>query len=82
MSLDEAILTTVREVAERHLRDLRMVAPEYLDTEQAADYLGFSVAALKKWRCNGEGPPYTKTAQAVRYRRADLDEFMAARRRG
>lgn len=54
---------------------------EYLCTKQAAKYLGLSRQRLEIWRINGGGPKFTKLAQAVRYRRVDLDEFMAARAR-
>jgi excisionase family DNA binding protein len=55
--------------------------PPYLNTEQAADYLGLSKQQLHTWRCHGEGPPYIKLGRLVRYRRADLDAFMLERMR-
>lgn len=51
---------------------------EYLDTRQAAAYLGLSRQRLEIWRCYGGGPRYSKLAQAVRYKKSDLDDFMAA----
>jgi hypothetical protein len=54
---------------------------EYFNTQHAAIYLGFSKQRLEIWRLSGDGPPYTKLAQAVRYKKTDLDEFMAAHRR-
>ncbi len=51
--------------------------PEYFDTKRAAAYLGLSKQRLEIWRVSGDGPPYTKLAQAVRYKRSDLDVFMA-----
>ena len=49
---------------------------------QAAVYMGVSRQRLEIWRCRGGGPPYSKlSAQrggAVRYKRSDLDAFMAA----
>ena len=51
----------------------------YLTTKQAASHLGFSKQQLELWRCKGGGPPYVKLAHAVRYRRSDLDAFMAER---
>lgn len=63
-----------------------IVTPEYLDSAGAAVYLGMSIDWLAKARCEGYGPPYTKVSDArggaVRYKRSDLDKFMAARREG
>lgn len=52
-------------------------ATEYLNTKQAAAYMGLSRQRLEIWRCKGGGPEYVKLAQAVRYRRGTLDKFMA-----
>ena len=54
-------------------------APAYLDTQAAARYLGLSTASLEGWRSERRGPPFTKVGRAVRYRRTDLEEFMAGR---
>lgn len=50
---------------------------EYLDAllseKQAADFLGFKVKTLQKWRITGEGPLFVKhSRRSVRYRRRDL----------
>ena len=50
---------------------------DYLSTIQAADYLGFSRQFFEGARHKGSGPPYVKLARAVRYRRKDLDTWMA-----
>ena len=53
----------------------------YLNTDEAAGYLGGLVPAetLKMWRSRGRGPRYVKTPNGrVRYRTADLDQFLAA----
>jgi len=51
-----------------------------LTTEEAAKYLGLSVAALKAWR-RAEPPRGPKVAvkmhKFVRYTAADLDEWLA-----
>lgn len=61
-----------------------IVQPEYLDSAGASVYLGMSQDWLAKARCEGYGPPYSKVsdtrAGAVRYKRSDLDKFMADRR--
>jgi hypothetical protein len=47
-----------------------------LNTAQAAKFLDYSDAALKKWRSDGEGPAYYKgKGGMVFYERADLVAF-------
>lgn len=53
-----------------------------LDTPEAARYLGVAEPTIKAWRRRGTGPVWLKLGRRVVYDRADLDEFMAARRRG
>ena len=49
-----------------------------LNVDQAADYLGTSVATLYYWRTCGKGPASFKVGRRVMYDRADLDAFLAA----
>lgn len=61
-----------------------IVAPDpnvftIMKVEMAAEYLGMSVSTLNKWRCHGGGPLFMKLGRAVRYRREDLDAFIAER---
>jgi excisionase family DNA binding protein len=51
----------------------------YLSPRQAAAYLNSSPSTLAKLRCTGGGPAFTRIGRAVRYRRSDLDAWMAAR---
>lgn len=53
-------------------------APQYLKPHEAAQYLGTSVSTLAKRRIYGGGPAACRIGRAVRYAKADLDEFMAA----
>ncbi len=53
--------------------------PFYLNTKQAAAYLGLSTSQLAKWRVYGGGPAYSKAFKSVRYTREELDAWMAAR---
>jgi len=59
------------------------MTPEILDTAGAAEYLGVSCPTLERLRANGSGPQFAKLIPGrrgpVRYRRADLDEWLAAR---
>ena len=50
-----------------------------LNTELAAQYLSLAESTLEKARVSGAGPRYLKLGRAVRYRRSDLDAWMAAR---
>lgn len=53
-----------------------------VNTQQAALRLGLCKSTLDKMRCKGKGPRFIKsTDRAVRYDPADLDAWIAARRR-
>jgi len=85
MSLDETIKQAAQAAAEQAvklaLRNHLSPAEEYLDTGKAATYLGLSAEYLEIARHRGgEGPPYTKLPRAVRYKRSDLDAWMARQR--
>lgn len=56
--------------------------PAKLRSREAAGYLGISPSTLAKMRLRGTGPVYLKIgARVVVYDRADLDRYVAARRR-
>lgn len=58
-----------------------MSKPEWFDEEEAASFIGMSVAFLQKSRASGtSGPAYHKLGYAVRYSRDDLDAWLAERR--
>ncbi len=48
-----------------------------LRTNEAAETLGIAKTTLDTWRSRGGGPVYIKYGRAVRYRREDLEKFMA-----
>jgi len=50
------------------------------DENEAAELLGCSVAALRKWRLLRKGPVYIKISRLVRYSEADLAAFLDANR--
>jgi phage terminase Nu1 subunit (DNA packaging protein) len=51
---------------------------DVLNEAQAALYLNVSPRTLQDWRCKGLGPIFCRMgARSVRYRRADLDSFIA-----
>ena len=55
------------------------MAPDILDTPEAASYIRLSKPTLERLRLTGDGPPYAKLGKAVRYRRTDLDAWLASR---
>jgi hypothetical protein len=52
---------------------------ELLDTSLVARTWGIAEVTLRKWRILGVGPPFMRLGRAVRYRRTDLDAFLASR---
>ena len=86
MSIDESIAKAAKQAAERAVAEalLQFHVPqiEYLSTEQAATFINYSTQFLEiaRHKADGSGPPYIKQQRAVRYRRADLDAWMARKR--
>ena len=56
-------------------------ARRYLDTRQAAAYLGIGASTLNRMRVSGEGPRYSKLGRRVVYDAADLDKWVEERKR-
>lgn len=56
-----------------------METPEILTTPEAAALVRLSKPTLERLRVQGGGPRYVKMHGAVRYRRSDLDEWLASR---
>jgi predicted DNA-binding transcriptional regulator AlpA len=60
--------------------------PELLDEREAAAYIGFSAAYLRADRYRGHvgahtpGPAYLRLGRTIRYRREDLDAWLAKHR--
>ena len=50
---------------------------QYLKPLEAADYLKTSTSTLAKRRLYGNGPRFCRIGTAIRYRKSDLDQFMA-----
>ena len=53
----------------------------FLNTAQAAHYVGLSRQTLEKMRRQGRGPRYRKHGRYVRYHIADLDAWSEGRSR-
>ena len=47
--------------------------PHLVNEHEAAQVLGLKVATLRRWRWLGQGPPFIKIGNAVRYDPADLE---------
>lgn len=50
--------------------------PALLTDCEVAIVLGMSVSAVRRWRIKGGGPPIVKIGKSVRYRQADLQDFI------
>jgi excisionase family DNA binding protein len=49
-----------------------------LTPKEAAEFLGIPLGTLAQWRSQRRGPPYIKLEdRLVRYRRSDLEEYLA-----
>lgn len=58
------------------IQKARHLSP-WMSSEDAAEYIGSSVSALKRWRCEGRGPRFaTVNRKLIRYHIADLDAFL------
>ena len=47
-----------------------------LNSQEAAEYLSISHAALRKMRCVGQSPEYIRFMGNIRYRIEDLDKWI------
>ena len=53
---------------------------ELMNTEQAANYLGLAPSTLETWRSRKRhNLAFAKVGRAIRYRKSDLDRFVASR---
>ena len=57
-------------------RGLSAPKREYLDTREAADFLGLSTQQLELWRGQGGGPAFHRVGRVIRYSVGDLRAFM------
>lgn len=53
-----------------------------MTAEETAALIGVTANTLAKWRVTGAGPAYVKLERMVRYDPRDVEDFIAARRRG
>ncbi len=55
-----------------------LVSDELLAEKQLAEYLGLSLSTVRRLRYAGTGPPVVWLGSRPRYRRSDVDEWLAA----
>jgi predicted DNA-binding transcriptional regulator AlpA len=54
---------------------------DLLTEAETSHYLaGVAGRTLRQWRYTGDGPPFVRVGRAIRYRRADLDTWIAQNR--
>lgn len=58
-----------------------MTDREFLSTEELAALLGIPTATVRYWRHTGSGPSGFRVGRAVRYRRSDVESWIAERER-
>ena len=51
----------------------------FIDEKRLCSDLGISSVTATKWRAKAEGPPFIKVGRLVRYRRTDVDAWLASR---
>jgi excisionase family DNA binding protein len=57
-----------------------MFRSELFTSEQAAGYIGVTAKTLAVWRCVGRyNIPFVKVGRLVKYRKSELDAFLASR---
>lgn len=53
--------------------------PELLSASELADYLGVPVSTIHYWRGKGQGPPALKVGKRLRFRTADVADWLAGK---
>lgn len=48
----------------------------FLDTDEAAHYIGYKRSTLENWRQQSKGPKYSKPAGKILYKKTDLDKWV------
>ena len=49
-----------------------------LSEAQTARCLGISVSGLRRWRRDGQGPPFIRMGRLIRYDESDLGQWLEA----
>lgn len=72
--------------AGRESADLQVPPADYrsddlLTTAELAIFLGNSDKTLNNWRCQGEGPDFTRIGRRIKYRFADVLKYLEENKR-
>lgn len=51
-----------------------------LNTKELARYLGVAISTITQYRLDGTGPDYVKLGHLVRYKIADVEKWLDARK--
>jgi len=54
-----------------------MSSTELLTPDELSSELGVAKRTLDQWRCYGRGPAFVRVGKRIRYRRQDLDAWLA-----
>ena len=57
---------------------MTMTSVELITQRELAPILGKSEKTLAKWRADGIGPTYIRVGRGVRYRPADVEQWLEA----
>lgn len=52
------------------------MAKRLINEKELAEYSGFKIQTLQKWRLLGKGPAFLKCGVSVRYDMADVDRWI------
>lgn len=68
-----------RDPGRARVRSTSAVDGPLIDEKQLCADLGISPVTATKWRAKAAGPPFIKVGRLVRYRRADVEAWLASR---
>ncbi len=72
--------TPVAAISTAHSETAMLDNEIYMSTREVAAFLGLSPRTLDRYRVTGDGPPFHRFGNRVRYARADVEAWAAARR--
>jgi predicted DNA-binding transcriptional regulator AlpA len=52
---------------------------KFIGQREMMEAIGVCASTLRSWRLEGRGPAYVQTGKVVRYRRADVEQWLASR---
>jgi hypothetical protein len=82
--LEETIRNIVREEIKKCLASVpkseKEGGPEFLNPAGVEKYYGISKGTLANWRCQGDGPAFSKNGRTITYNRKDVEDYIKATR--